>query len=299
MGGVEFALNNLGLAIFTTVAPAGVAAFILVALLLMAGRLSPAEREGLEHHMVIPLALATAGLVAAASHLGTPANALYVFIGVGRSGLSNEVLAAVLFLGTAGAWWLASFSNLRNHHALWGVWLVVTCMLGVVLLAGMAFAYRMGTVPTWDTPLVPINVWLTGLAAGCPVALLTSLASHVGVPSLATGRQRARCASWERGLIAVSAALTALACASMLVQNAQLAQMSGSWGTAASFAPHYGIAIALYALASIAGLGLVGAAIRRPRKQALGLAVGGVALVFLGLFCVRFQFYCLHMTAGL
>ena len=42
------------------------------------------------------------GLVASATHLGNPANALYVFLGVGRSPLSTEVFCAVVFLALGG-----------------------------------------------------------------------------------------------------------------------------------------------------------------------------------------------------
>ncbi|MFR1640267.1 MAG: DmsC/YnfH family molybdoenzyme membrane anchor subunit [Eggerthellaceae bacterium] len=43
---------------------------------------------------------------AASTHLGNPANALFVFLGVGRSPLSNEVFCAVVFLPLAGVYWL-------------------------------------------------------------------------------------------------------------------------------------------------------------------------------------------------
>ena len=49
------------------------------------------------------------GLVASATHLGNPANALYVFTGVGRCPLSTEVFAAVIFLALAGVYLLYSF----------------------------------------------------------------------------------------------------------------------------------------------------------------------------------------------
>ena len=49
------------------------------------------------------------GLVASATHLGNPSNALYVFLGVGRSPLSTEVFFAVVFLALAGLYWLVRF----------------------------------------------------------------------------------------------------------------------------------------------------------------------------------------------
>lgn len=62
------------------------------------------------------------GLVASATHLGNPANALYVFVGVGRSPLSTEVFCAVVFLALAGVYWLYSFAE-RPRRGLQRGWM--------------------------------------------------------------------------------------------------------------------------------------------------------------------------------
>ena len=56
------------------------------------------ERKRLSGALLIPFLVTLVGLVASATHLGNPDNALYVFSRVGASPLSNEVCAAVLFL---------------------------------------------------------------------------------------------------------------------------------------------------------------------------------------------------------
>ena len=90
-------LDNLSLALFTALAPAGVVAFIIMAL----ARLFAIDHERavrIDRMIALPFAVALVGFIASATHLGTPANALHVFSGVGTSPLSNEVLAAVMFL---------------------------------------------------------------------------------------------------------------------------------------------------------------------------------------------------------
>lgn len=63
----------------------------MLALAVAFGHLDEKGRARLAHATVIPLLVSMVGLVASATHLGTPANALYVLTGVGRSPLSNEV----------------------------------------------------------------------------------------------------------------------------------------------------------------------------------------------------------------
>ena len=58
------------------------------------------------HAFLVPLGVVWMGFMASATHLGTPANALHAFAGIGRSPLSNEVLCTVVFLFVGGMYWL-------------------------------------------------------------------------------------------------------------------------------------------------------------------------------------------------
>ena len=101
-------LDNLSLALFTALAPAGVVAFIVLAL----ARIFSADHDRavrIDRMIALPFAVALLGFIASATHLGTPANALHVFAGVGTSPLSNEVLSAVVFLFLSGSYWMAAF----------------------------------------------------------------------------------------------------------------------------------------------------------------------------------------------
>ena len=115
MSGISTALDEVTLVLFTTLGPSGAMAYALMALpLIVRGdAMDPKVRKRLDQLLCIPVVVAMVGLVASATHLGNPANALYVISGFGRSPLSNEVVCGAVFLGVAGVFWLTSFSE-RN-----------------------------------------------------------------------------------------------------------------------------------------------------------------------------------------
>ncbi len=101
MDGFSIALSEITLVLFTTLAPSGAVAYLIMGLPLLAGRATGDAARRLSRMSCLPLVVAMVGLVASATHLGNPSNALYVFTGVGRSPLSTEVLCAVAFLALA------------------------------------------------------------------------------------------------------------------------------------------------------------------------------------------------------
>ena len=78
-------LDNLSLALFTALAPAGVVAFIVLAL----ARIFSADHDRavrIDRMIALPFAVALLGFIASATHLGTPANALQGY-GVSKKGI--------------------------------------------------------------------------------------------------------------------------------------------------------------------------------------------------------------------
>ena len=70
--------DELSLALFTTLAPAGTIAFIALAL----ARLLERDHEAavrIDRLAALPFSVVLVGFIASATHLGTPANALHVF----------------------------------------------------------------------------------------------------------------------------------------------------------------------------------------------------------------------------
>ena len=102
--------DAFSLALFTSLAPAGVVAFLTLALVRLWSR-DHAASVRLDRMIALPFSVVLVGFIASATHLGTPANALHVFSGIGRSPLSNEVMGAVTFLLLAGSYWMMAFKE--------------------------------------------------------------------------------------------------------------------------------------------------------------------------------------------
>ena len=297
---METALNEITLVLFTTIAPAGVMGYLTMGLAIVLSR--DEERAGaISRYLVVPLVLAISGLIASATHLGTPANALYVITGIGRSPLSNEVVAAVAFLALGGVYWILSFrDDLRRPFRV--AWLAATAAAGFVFVGYIAVAYSVPSVPTWNLPTAPLTLWLNALSSG-PL---------VGLFGLLLARQEP-----NRGMAAALLALVALAAAvNAAVLGMQWQELPGIVTTttrAVDLVPAMPLAIGAYAACEAVAVALGGigalrrvigtgddpfAAAQRARIVRLALTGASALLTLAACFAVRFTFYALHMTLG-
>ena len=292
--GLHTALQELSLILFTPLTPAGAFACMLIALLQMESAPTDAQRTRLRHMMGLPLVVSTVGIIASSTHLGTPANALYVITGIGRSPLSNEVACVLVFLIATGAFWLYSFSIKPNAILMKALGTAVA-VLGLVCVAGISFAYDQETIVTWVTWMTPAGTFFGGLACGIPLFLLTvhlaqafDAIEHMKKPLLGIG-------------IAAFAANTACA----IAQYAAVSGMSNEFLSVSELAPGYPAYIAAYVLCTacaryLCGMtlltkGAVDEAAARTRGRRLLFAT---ILAALGFFSLRFVFYMVHMTVG-
>lgn len=105
------------------------------------------------------------GLLTSFFHLGTPLNAWRAFANLRSSWLSREVLFAVLFTGASGlftGWqWFKVGTFAARNVAAWAVTLI-----GLALITSMANAYRVRTVPAWNTGATPASFFTTALLLG-------------------------------------------------------------------------------------------------------------------------------------
>lgn len=284
--GFEFAIEELPLVFFTALTPMGIVCMVVLLALILTKRFSRKESIALNQLAWIPLAVTTVGFIAAAAHLGTPANALFVVMGVGRSPLSNEVLLAVIFLGACGANWLYSFVR-TDKVGLKRVAAVLIIGIGVAALLSIAFAYDVDTIQSWHTAYVPINLVLGGLTGGL---LLTQLVIILGTD--ADEHQRLK-----KLLPLTAVVFLLLHLLSIGLQWMQLGGMNGAYGTAADFVPLYPLMACLYAVLGLGG-SLLAANVQRFKRQKLA-SVAAVVLITCGYVIVRFGFYMMHMTSGL
>jgi DMSO reductase anchor subunit len=296
---------RIALTLFTVLVPAGAVAYgFLATVILRSPKRSP-RVERLEHYLIIPLALCLVGLIASATHLGTPSNALYVLTGWGRSPLSNEVVAALGFLFLAGIHWLTSFRNRRLPASripffLSRLWLLLTCAAALWLVAMISVVYAIPTIPTWDNPLVPLGLWTLALSTGPLTAACCLNRAGIEVTPL-----------FRRLLFALSALGFFAALAVALAQNANLAQFYDVLRPTASLVPWYPWCIFAYGVLGGAALVVQAitlrskqrlqdtkTAVENPGRQVLA-AVSPPSLMLLGAAAIRVAFYAMHTTVGL
>ena len=289
MGGFATALGEITLVLFTTLAPSGAIALALMGLPIVAGRASEDERRRIDKFVSVPLVVSMVGLVASATHLGNPANALYVFVGVGRSPLSTEVFCAVVFLALAGVYWLYSFAE-RPRRGLQRGWMAALIVASGAFVTSVAFAYAADTIVSWDTWHVPANLWLNALVGGPLLALLgLRLARFAPADSL-----------FGRVLVGMAVVALALNVGGYVLQGADLPGLRNAFVSAAGLVPSFGVLVAVFGVCGVLGIGLDGWALFVKRRP-LSVVRASVACVFAfaGIFAMRFAFYMMHMTVGL
>lgn len=308
---METALTEITLVLFTTIAPAGLVGYGVMALYsLMASERIQAEAAS--HYLVVPLVLVITGLIASATHLGTPANALYVLTGVGRSPLANEVIAVVAFLVVGGAWWMVSFRD-DITPALRRAAVVLTLAAIIVALFFIAVAYSVPWIPTWALPTVPLTLFLNALVSGVVVGLFGLAAA---------GQQPSK--RFITATLAVAAVAAVANGAVLLAQWNELAAIETTLVAAPDLVPWTPAAIGGFLLLSLAALvlcivaecrrrtwrdtaaGKIAAAMdagegAAPTSEHCGrplLLGAAVLLVLAACFLVRFTFYAMRMTVG-
>ena len=288
LSGMGTALGEITLVLFTTLAPSGVVAFILMGLPLLRTGMPADARQRINQFLSIPLVTTMVGLVASATHLGNPANALYVFLGVGRSPLSTEVFCAVVFLALAGVYWLYSFAE-QPRVGLQRPWMALAMAAGIVFVTSVAFAYSAETIVSWYTVYVPLNLWLNALVGG-PVLTLFCL----------------RFSRWSPLESRVGGMLLALSSAALLAnagvyvaQGMSVLTMRNYLVSAEQLVPTYGAMATVFFLLAVAGVAVDALPLMRGRGISVASAAIASALVFAGIFVMRFAFYMMHMTYGI
>lgn len=318
MDGFALALNEITLVLFTTLAPSGAVAYLIMGLPVLTGRVCGEAAQRLNRLSCLPLVVTMVGLIASATHLGNPSNALYVFTGVGRSPLSTEVFSAVIFLALAGVFWLYSFAEHPRIGLQRGLLAAIDVAV-VAFVVAVAFAYHVDIILTWSLPLVPVSLMLNSLFGGPLLALAGfAMASRGLEPSPAAELPMAHDGSGDalgarsvatrvfptrRGARILLALVTAAWAANVVVYAVlgwQLQGIENELVSAADLVAGYPICLAAFALLAVGALALAWRAEAQSasRRPLHGLAAASL-LAFAALFLMRFTFYMSHLTVGL
>lgn len=279
--------DELSLAVFTALAPGGVVAFICMAAALFKPGIDPANETKVNRYLAIPIAVALIGFIASATHLGTPANALHVFSGIGRSPLSNEVLAAVAFLLLAGSYWMMAFKE-RFPKALARIWIAAAMAAGILFIVMTSLAYSVDTVPTWNTIFTPVNLILSALYAGPVLALF----------ALACARYASRV--FDRVLAALACAALVAGSIALFAHQAILSEIANNETTALQLVPGYGTMTWIHIVLGCLGLVCAFASMKKDvsRKTLCLFRFFAYLFAFAAIYITRVDFYFLHMTVG-
>ncbi len=288
MSGLSTALSEITLVLFTTLAPSGTVAYVLMNLPIVFGRARGADHDRLDKLSCLPLIVAMVGLVASATHLGNPSNALYVFTAVGRSPLSTEVFCAVVFLAMAGVYWLYSFS-LHPRRGLQRTAVVVIDLAALAFLVAVAFAYDVDTITTWSMPLVPACLLANSLMGG-PIIACLGFAAASYAPAFP---------AWGRRLVGLSAAALAVNVALYVAMAGELLGAGNELASVAQLVPDFPLCLAAFAALGAAALCVAWRSLRFEGRRRVMVLSGASALVLAGIFVMRFVFYMSHLTVGL
>lgn len=272
------------LLVFTTVAPLCAGSWIVLAVLALAD----ADPRAISLTMgVSGVALCVAlgiSLACSTLHLGKPVKALRAFRRLGNSTVSNEVFMGTLFMAFSLIYLVVAHSmgalaDLRK------VLLALVAAFAALFVVFQCLAYRMRTVPTWNSFSFAIEFAIMAVFGG---SVLVGIMGVAGVPLV-----------FEVRLILVAVAF--LGCFFMVVvAGAQRsAVLRLAWhGSRALREPAFGVLDAIRLAALVFGTVIWGHAMLTPNPS-LALAAAGGAVVLVGIVCGRYTFYRSYCNVGL
>lgn len=276
--------SEAALAVFTTLAPMGACAFIVLCAACFKGAFEGAAGKALDRAAFLPLAVVAVGFIGAFFHLASPLNAFFVFMGIGSSPLSNEVAIGVVFFVLAAVYCVLAVAGKLPAGVRKGM-LAVVSAVAVVFTVFCGLAYTMYTIPTWNTPASVVQMLGYGLLGGGVLGLLTLALADVEL-----ARDSAMAG------IVLSVAGLVVSVAGFVWQIAVAQSIVNIWGVAADQVPALWGLLGALAVCGIVGAVVAGASRKKPAPAMLAAAVVVVAV---GIFFARIGFYGLYMSVAL
>ncbi|MDO4590824.1 MAG: dimethyl sulfoxide reductase anchor subunit [Slackia sp.] len=286
---MEAALNELPLAIFTTLAPLGAGAFVVLAVAACSLKLDGDALKAVDRFSLIPAALVLVGFIASFFHLAAPLHAVGVFAGIGHSPLSNEIAVGAVFFVAMALYVILGLAGkltpkVRRPFA------AVVAVLALVFAVFTGLAYMMPTIPSWNSPLVPIEMLAMALLGGTPVGMLAlSLAGAL------EKRTSHMVKSLAFMLVLIGFVGSAVALVGHFDMLGELWSPAVAGATLADPVMPFMVAAAVCAVivAVLMGVACFG------KKNATVFSAVASCVALAGVFLVRFSFYAVQMSIGL
>lgn len=273
------------LAVFTTLAPMGAGAFLVLACLIAAAKLDDEALARLDKLSIVPFVVSAIGFIGAFFHLANPLHAFGVFAGIGTSPLSNEVAVGVVFMAVALVYVALAFMGKLTASSRKAFSLVVA-VLALVFMVFCGLAYMMDTIPTWNTPASIVQMLGYGLLGGSAFAALTCGLAHIEVS------QKARVV--VVAFVAVGLVLSLVGFGMQIMAASSIANI---WGAAIDLVPAIWGMFAVLAVCGVVALALIVAGGKK--NFPLAFSAAACALVVAGVFLARIGFYGLYMSVAL
>ena len=285
---MEAAFAELPLALFSTLAPLGAGAFVVLALALIMGKFTPEQLKKIDQMTLIPLAVVILGFICAFFHLASPLNSMGVFAGTGSSPLSNELVAGVVFAVVTIVYCILALSG-KLDKGVRKPFAAVVAVLAIVFCAFVGMAYLMPTIPSWNTPLLPFEIICFALVGGGALAALSlGLAKTFSIA----------CESNFKIAIMALALIGGIVGAALVVVHTN--SVNDLWNPLISgtslVEPMMPWAIAAAVLLVAAGIAMVPAVVT---KNHLVWTVVALVISAAGIFIARLVFYALQISIGL
>lgn len=278
-------IHEWPLMFFTTLGQSVAGAFIIMAAVLLSGKLTPEMNRKVHYSMFGLWILMGIGFLLSMMHMGTPMRAFNAFNRLGGSSLSNEIAAGSVFFAAGGFYWLLAVLN-KMPAALGKLWLVVVMILAVVFIYAIPQVYQIATVPTWNTPYTTIHFVLTALLGG---PLLAALLLRMAGFDL-------RCISW---LPVVSIIALVASVIAVTAQGFDLGGIRSSVQNASALVPEFGMFMGWRLVLLALGLACWILPLVRRANPPVIMMLAGFVLVLGGEIIGRGIFYGLHMTVGM
>lgn len=179
--GFELSMSELPLALFSSIAPMGAGAFLILAISCFTGTPDAEIAKKADKLTVIPIVITAVGFICAFFHLANPFNALNVFNNVGSSPMSNEILIGCIFMVVAIVCWGVLICA-KPSEGLRKALLSITAIVGLIFCAFIGLAYGMETIQTWDIPVVPLSTLCFGILGGSAVGFAVLKQAGVDIP---------------------------------------------------------------------------------------------------------------------
>lgn len=278
-------IHEWPLMFFTVIGQSVAGAFMMMAAVLLSGKLST-ELDCKVHYSMFGLWLLMGiGFLLSTMHMGTPLRAFNSFNRLGASSLSNEVASGAIFFALGGFYWLLAVFN-KMPAALGKVWLFIVMVMAVVFVVATSRVYLIDTVPTWNTIYTTMNFILTAFLGGPILAALLLRIAGFDLQCI-------------RRIPALSVLALLVSICIAISQGFDLASIETSVQKATDLVPDYGILMDIKVVAIAMGLGCwIMPLIAKRNPSVLNMLIGFL-FVMAGEIVGRGVFYGLHMTVGM